>query len=178
MENKFDIVIIGSGPGGYTAAIRAAQLGSKVAIIEKYDALGGTCTNVGCIPAKALLDSTEHYTNAVTKFHLHGIHAENISIDMAHLVERKRSVVNQNVSGLQYLMKKNKITVLNRTASFINNKLVRVINKEGKETQVEATFFIIATGSKPSTVNGIVIDKKRSLLQRRPSLYRRSPKVW
>src|SRR5271154_6169112 len=107
MKEKYDIIIIGSGPAGYTAAIRATQLGYQVAIIEKYPVLGGTCTNVGCIPAKALLDSSEHFHDAKTKFKVHGIdlHEEPV-LNFAQFLKRKDEVVTSNTSGLQYLMRK------------------------------------------------------------------------
>jgi dihydrolipoamide dehydrogenase len=163
MEN-FDIIVIGSGPGGYIAAIRASQLGYKTAIVEKYDTLGGTCTNVGCIPAKALLDSTEHFYTAQTKFTAHGI------------IGRKADVVKQNISGLNYLMSKNKITVLTGTASFVNNTTVSINGKEGKK-EYKATYFIIATGSKPSAIPGVGIDKKRIITSTEALSLEQQPKT-
>lgn len=159
-QSDFDIVVIGSGPGGYIAAIRAAQLGYKTAIVEKYATLGGTCTNVGCIPAKALLDSTEHYHAALTKFKAHGIDINSMDLNFEQMINRKSEVVSQNVSGLNFLMKKNKIEVLKGTASFINNKEIN-ISDNGAVRKVGAKWFIIATGSKPSTIKGVEIDKKR-----------------
>jgi dihydrolipoamide dehydrogenase len=161
METNFDIVVIGSGPGGYVAAIRAAQLGYKTAIIEKYNNLGGTCTNVGCIPAKALLDSTEHYNTAVTKFSAHGIDAASISLNFTQLMKRKSEVVKQNVSGLNYLMKKNKIEVFYGLASFMSDKNVNIKITDDAQITLTSTYFIIATGSKPSAIKGIVLDKTR-----------------
>lgn len=159
MNYSYDIVVIGSGPGGYTAAIRAAQLGYHTAIIEKYSQLGGTCTNVGCIPAKALLDSTEHYHIARTKFEQHGIHLENLSMNFERLMERKKNVVEQNVSGLGYLMRKNKITVYVGHASFLNDHAVRIASKDGEPKVITGSYFIIATGSKPSVLAGVRPDK-------------------
>ncbi|TRW27305.1 dihydrolipoyl dehydrogenase [Flavobacterium zepuense] len=158
---KFDIVVIGSGPGGYVAAIRASQLGYKTALVEKYTTLGGTCTNVGCIPTKALLDSTEHYHTAATKFATHGIKTDNLSLDFTQLINRKSDVVKQNISGLNYLMSKNKIEVITGTASFISNRQVKVTAANGSESTVNSTYFIIATGSKPATIPGVTIDKTR-----------------
>ena len=109
--DAFDVVIIGSGPGGYVGAIRAAQLGFKTALIEKYSTLGGTCLNVGCIPSKAMLDSSEHFHNAQHTFSEHGIQLSNLKIDLPQLVKRKNEVVKQTVGGIDFLMKKNKITV-------------------------------------------------------------------
>ncbi|MDO1449706.1 dihydrolipoyl dehydrogenase [Rhodocytophaga aerolata] len=161
METDFDIVVIGSGPGGYTAAIRAAQLGYKTAIIEKYHTLGGTCTNVGCIPAKALLDSTEHYHQALSKFQLHGIQLSELHINFTQLINRKEQVVKQNTSGLDYLMKKNNIQVVRGVASFQSNKQVKVTGENNSETTLSSKYFIIATGSKPATIRGVALDKKR-----------------
>lgn len=159
--SKFDVTVIGSGPGGYIAAIRCAQLGMKVAIIERYAALGGTCLNVGCIPSKALLDSSEHYHNATHKFKTHGINLDGLSLDFGQMIARKADVVKQNSDGITYLMKKNKITVFNGHASFVNKNQVSVAKEDGSTETVDSDKFIIATGSKPSTVPGVVIDKTR-----------------
>ena len=161
METNFDIVVIGAGPGGYVAAIRAAQLGYKTAIVEKYSVLGGTCTNVGCIPSKALLDSTEHFHAAETKFKTHGIELDNLKLNFTQLMARKNDVVKQNTAGLSYLMKKNKIEVIEGKASFVSNKEINVLKKDGNKAQVKSNYFIIATGSKPASLKGIEIDKKR-----------------
>ncbi len=160
MEN-FDVAIIGSGPGGYVAAIRCAQLGLKTAIIEKYKTLGGTCLNVGCIPSKALLDSSEHYYNAAHTFKTHGINVKNLSVDLKQMIERKRSVVSQTCDGIVYLMKKNKITVFQGVGSFKDSKTIVITSEDGKATEIGASKTIIATGSKPASLPGIEIDKKR-----------------
>ncbi|XZF15063.1 dihydrolipoyl dehydrogenase [Chitinophagaceae bacterium MMS25-I14] len=161
MQTDFDIVIIGSGPGGYVAAIRAAQLGYKTAIVEKYNVLGGTCTNVGCIPSKALLDSSEHYHTLTHKGEKQGIIAEKISLDFTKFIDRKANVVKQNTDGLNFLMKKNKIQVFLGTGSFINNTQIKITAADKTEQTVSAAYFIIATGSKPSTIPGVEIDKDR-----------------
>jgi dihydrolipoamide dehydrogenase len=161
METDFEIIVIGSGPGGYTAAIRAAQLGYKTAIVEKYNTLGGTCTNVGCIPSKALLDSTEHYHRALATFNHHGIQLSELSIDFTQLIDRKEKVVRQNTSGLAYLMKKNNIQVITGLACFQNNKRIKVTADNKSENILTSKYFIIATGSKPATISGVDIDKKR-----------------
>ena len=160
MNTKFDIVVIGSGPGGYTAAIRAAQLGYQVALVEKYTVLGGTCTNVGCIPAKALLDSTEHYYQATHQFAAHGINAAGVSLDFPQLMQRRAGVVKQNTDGLNYLMRKNKIQVFTGTASFRDASCLHVVSAQA-EYLLQASKFIIATGSKPATIPGVVLDKER-----------------
>ena len=160
MKSKYDFTIIGSGPGGYSAAIRAAQLGYTVAIVEKYAAVGGTCTNVGCIPSKALLDSTEHYHTAQTKFDGMGIQFEKLSLDVEKLFARKNQVVEQNAKGIRFLMEKNKIEVYQGTGYFLNNNTLKVKNDSSTQT-ITAENFIIATGSKPASLPGITIDKKR-----------------
>lgn len=157
----FDILVIGSGPGGYIAAIRSAQLGYNVAIVEKYSVLGGTCTNVGCIPSKALLDATENYHALKSKFPLQGIDVQGIQLNFKKFIDRKNEVVKQNTNGLNFLMKKNKITVIQGIASFVSSKEIRVTKLDGSSQQILSTYFIIATGSKPSTIKGIDIDKKR-----------------
>ncbi|PWN62619.1 dihydrolipoyl dehydrogenase [Chryseobacterium viscerum] len=158
--DHYDIAVIGSGPGGYVAALRSAQLGYKTVIIEKYDTLGGTCTNVGCIPTKALLDSTHHYADAQHKFNDHGIKLDTIKLDFSQMYGRKTDVVSKNTGGLDFLMNKNKITRLTGTAGFVNNSTVKIIN--GSEVkEITAQHYIIATGSKPSSIPGVDIDKKR-----------------
>lgn len=157
---KYAVVIIGSGPGGYIAAIRCAQLGMKTAIIEKYSSLGGTCLNVGCIPSKALLDSSEHFFNASHNFKTHGIDVKDIKVNLEQMIKRKSEVVKQTCDGVAFLMKKNKITVYTGTGSFISKNSIS-IDKDGKKTEIEAEKIIIATGSKPSTLPGISIDKQR-----------------
>ncbi|MGJ1405002.1 dihydrolipoyl dehydrogenase [Sphingobacterium siyangense] len=158
---QYDLVVIGSGPGGYVAAIRSAKLGYKTALVEKYDTLGGTCTNVGCIPTKAILDSTHHYHEAQHHFAAHGIQVAGLSVDFDRLYARKDKVVLQNTQGLNFLMKKNKVTVIHGTASFINNSTVEIARSAGERLSLGAERFIIATGSKPATVPGVTIDKKR-----------------
>ena len=106
---QYDVVVIGSGPGGYVGAIRCAQLGLKTAVIEKYKTFGGTCLNVGCIPSKALLDSSEHFHNAAHTFTTHGIELKDLQVNMPQMIARKNDVVAQNTAGIQYLFKKNKI---------------------------------------------------------------------
>ncbi|WP_254560554.1 dihydrolipoyl dehydrogenase [Dyadobacter diqingensis] len=161
INQDFDLIVIGSGPGGYTAAIRASQLGFKTAIIEKYNSLGGTCTNVGCIPAKALLDSSEHYHNAETRFGSFGIQLKDLSIDIDKFFGRKTEVVSQNVAGINFLMKKNKITIIYGTARFASNDKIIVKSAEGTEQEYQSRYTIIATGSKPISLPNAVIDKKR-----------------
>lgn len=158
--DHYDIAVIGSGPGGYVAAIRSAQLGYKTVIIEKYDTLGGTCTNVGCIPTKALLDSTHHYAEARHQFKEHGIRLDNIELDFSQMYGRKADVVSKNTGGLDFLMNKNKITRLKGTASFINNSTIKIVS-ESEIKEITVQHFIIATGSKPSSIPGVEIDKKR-----------------
>ncbi|WBM74533.1 dihydrolipoyl dehydrogenase [Saprospira grandis] len=160
---KYDLTIIGSGPGGYVAAIRAAQLGQKVAIIERYSTLGGTCLNVGCIPSKALLDSSEHFHAAEKKFQDHGINVSGLSVDFEQMVKRKDEVVSQTCAGVEFLMKKNKITVYTGHGSFVNRNTIQIAPKDGEgETQtIETDKVIIATGSKPVLPAAFNYDKQR-----------------
>ncbi len=158
---KYDLTIIGSGPGGYVAAIRAAQLGLKTAIIERYATLGGTCLNVGCIPSKALLDSSEHYHNAAEKFALHGIQLKDLKVDMPQMIKRKNEVVAQTCDGVAFLMKKNKIDVFHGHGSFQDKNTIVVTKDDGSTETVNTEKTIIATGSKPITPEAFNYDKKR-----------------
>lgn len=158
---KYDLTVIGSGPGGYVAAIRAAQLGLKTAIIERYSTLGGTCLNVGCIPSKALLDSSEHYHNAKEKFATHGINLSNLSVDMAQMVKRKNDVVEQTTGGINFLMNKNKIDVYHGHGSFVDKNTISIAKADGSTEQIQTDKTIIATGSKPSVPESFNYDKKR-----------------
>lgn len=158
---QYDLAVIGSGPGGYVAAIRSAQLGYKTLLIEKYDTLGGTCTNVGCIPTKTLLDSTHHYHDAVHKFKAHGIDLESVQLNFEQMYKRKTEVVLKNTQGLDYLMKKNKITCMQGTASFVDHSTLKITTEDKSVTTIKADRYIIATGSKPASIPGIIIDKKR-----------------
>ncbi|MBT8385539.1 MAG: dihydrolipoyl dehydrogenase [Bacteroidia bacterium] len=160
--SSYDVAVIGSGPGGYVAAIRCAQLGMKTAIIEKYNTLGGTCLNVGCIPSKALLDSSHHYHDAVKNFEGHGIEISgDIKANLKKMIDRKQNVVDQNTAGIQYLMDKNKIDVYKGIGSFIDATHINIKLSDGKSEKIEAINTILATGSKPSTLPFIKIDKKR-----------------
>ena len=156
---KYDVTVIGSGPGGYVAAIRCAQLGFKTALIEKYSTLGGTCLNVGCIPSKALLDSSEHFHNAETTFKEHGVNVTGVKVDLKQMIKRKGEVVEQTTQGIDFLMKKNKIDVLRGIGSFVNKNTIKISGE--KDETIETDKVIIATGSKPSSLPFIEIDKKR-----------------
>lgn len=158
---QYNVTVIGSGPGGYVAAIRCAQLGFKTAIIEKYDTLGGTCLNVGCIPSKALLDSSEHFINAKDHFKEHGIDIATPKVNIKQMIKRKGDVVKQNVDGIAYLMKKNKIDVLTGLGSFVDKNTIKITGKDGKESTVTTERVIIATGSKPTPLPFAPFDKKR-----------------
>ena len=160
--NLYDVAIIGSGPGGYVAAIRCAQLGMKTAIIEKYTTLGGTCLNVGCIPSKALLDSSHHYEDAVKHFEEHGIEISGeIKVNLEKMIARKQSVVDQTTGGIDFLMKKNKINVYEGLGSFIDATHITIVKADGSSEDIEAKNIIIATGSKPSNLPFIKLDKER-----------------
>ncbi len=156
----YDVVIIGSGPGGYVAAIRCSQLGLKTAIIEKYNTLGGTCLNVGCIPSKALLDSSEHFYNATHHFAEHGIEVTGVKADFKQMIQRKNDVVSQTCAGVKYLMDKNNIEVFQGVGSFVNPTTVSVTSSEGVK-ELQTKHVIIATGSKPNYFPSMKPDKDR-----------------
>ena len=158
---KYDVTVIGSGPGGYISAIRCAQLGMQVAIIERYNTLGGTCLNVGCIPSKALLDSSEHYHNATHTFDQHGIDVGKVKVNMAQMIKRKNEVVEQTCNGIAFLMKKNKITVHHGHGTIKSANAVDIKKADGTVETIETGKIIIATGSKPVTPASFNYDKKR-----------------
>ncbi|MDG1329725.1 MAG: dihydrolipoyl dehydrogenase [Flavobacteriaceae bacterium] len=160
--NSYDVTIIGSGPGGYVAAIRCAQLGMKTALIEKYSTLGGTCLNVGCIPSKALLDSSHHYDDAIRHFEDHGIEISgDVKVSLEKMISRKDQVVAQTTSGIDFLMKKNKIEVLNGFGSFKDANHVVITKEDGSSEEIQTKNVIIATGSKPANLPFITLDKER-----------------
>lgn len=159
--SQFDVTVIGSGPGGYVAAIRCAQLGFKTALIEKYATLGGTCLNVGCIPSKALLDSSEHFENAKHNFENHGIIINEPKADIARMVARKNEVVEMTTKGINFLMDKNKVTVFEGLGSFESATKIIISKKDGSSESIESKYTIIATGSKPSNLPFITLDKER-----------------
>lgn len=172
---EFDVVVIGSGPGGYICAIRCAQLGMKVAIIEKYKALGGTCLNVGCIPSKAWLDSSEKYHELLHSFKDHGISTKDVALDFGVMRDRVKKVVSDVSGGINFLMKKNKIEVFNGLGSFVDAHTVAV--KGDKETtEIKAKKIVIATGSKPSNLPGITIDKERIITSTEALVLKELPK--
>jgi|TARA_B100000768_G_C11280323_1_gene378206 dihydrolipoamide dehydrogenase len=161
MMDKFDVVVIGSGPGGYVCAIRCSQLGLKTALIEKYDSLGGTCLNVGCIPSKSLLDSSHHYDDAIKHFDSHGITIEgSIKVNLEKMISRKQNVVDQTTKGIEFLMSKNKIKVYNGLGSFLDSHSVKIDNSSNI-TKISFKNAVIATGSKPTSLPFAKIDKKR-----------------
>jgi dihydrolipoamide dehydrogenase len=159
--SQFDVTIIGSGPGGYVSAIRCAQLGFKTAIIEKYSTLGGTCLNVGCIPSKALLASSHHYEE-LQHFADHGIEVSGeVKVNLEKMIARKQAVVDQTSGGVKFLMDKNNITVFNGVGSFESATSVKVTKEDGSSEIIESKNIIIATGSKPSSLPFIKLDKDR-----------------
>jgi len=159
--SSFDVVIIGSGPGGYVSAIRCAQLGFKTAIIEKYSTLGGTCLNVGCIPSKALLASSHHYEE-LQHFADHGIEvSDKVKVNLSKMIARKQAVVDQTSGGVKFLMDKNKITIFEGIGSFVDATHISIAKSDGTTQTLEAKNIIIATGSKPSSLPFIKLDKER-----------------
>ena len=159
--SQFDVTIIGSGPGGYVSAIRCAQLGFKTAIIEKYATLGGTCLNVGCIPSKALLASSHHYEE-LQHFADHGIEVSgDVKVNLEKMIARKQAVVDQTSGGVKFLMDKNNVTVFEGVGSFESATAVKVTKNDGSSEIIESKNIIIATGSKPSSLPFIKLDKDR-----------------
>lgn len=159
---SYDVTVIGSGPGGYVAAIRCAQLGLKTALVEKYNTLGGTCLNVGCIPSKALLDSSHHYEDAVKHFDTHGIEIPGeIKVNLEKMIARKQAVVDQTTGGIDFLMKKNKIDVFHGLGSFKDATHILISKEDKSAEEIESKNTIIATGSKPSNLPFIELDKER-----------------
>ena len=158
---KFDVTVIGSGPGGYVAAIRSAQLGMKVALVERYSLLGGTCLNVGCIPSKALLDSSEFYYSAKKHFPTHGIRVTGLDVDWPQMQRRKEKVIADTVAGIRFLMNKHKITVCEGHASFVDANTIAVSRNTGGDERIETRHVIIATGSKAADLPFVPIDKRR-----------------
>ena len=160
--STYDVAVIGSGPGGYVAAIRCAQLGLKTAIIEKYATMGGTCLNVGCIPSKALLDSSHHYEDAIKHFEEHGIEIPGeVKINLEKMMSRKASVVDQTTKGIEFLMSKNDIDSYQGVGSFKDKTHINIVVADGDDITIEAKNIIIATGSKPASLPFIDIDKER-----------------
>jgi dihydrolipoamide dehydrogenase len=159
-DKEFDVVVIGSGPGGYVCAIRMAQLGFKTAIVEKYSTLGGTCLNVGCIPSKALLDSSERYHQALHGNDVHGIDTSAVKLDVAKMMKRVQDVVDTTCGGVKYLMDKNKITTFFGHGSFKDKNTI-IVKGEKESIEITAKQTVIATGSKPTSFPGMEIDKKR-----------------
>lgn len=156
----YDLVVIGSGPGGYVAAIRAAQLGMKVACVEKYATFGGTCLNVGCIPSKALLESSHKFDNARNELADHGIQVGDVSLDVGKMVGRKDEVVQSLVNGVKQLFGKNKIDGIHGTATIKDAHTIVVAQEGGEEKTLETRRILIATGSKPIQIPGVAHDKE------------------
>src|SRR5437660_4823886 len=159
MPDRHDLVILGAGPGGYVAALRAAQLGMQVACIDKNRALGGTCLNVGCIPSKALLDSSEFYYLAKNRFGRHGIGVGNVTLDLARMLARKAEIVKSLNDGVAFLFRKNKVTFVHGTGKLLGNGKVRVDGD--KPAELEAGAVLLATGSEPAALPFLPFDGKQ-----------------
>ena len=160
--SQYDVTVIGSGPGGYVAAIRCAQLGLKTAIIERYATKGGTCLNVGCIPSKALLDSSHHFEEAQKNFANHGIDFDGEpKVNMKNMMKRKSDVVDQTTKGIDFLMDKNKIESYHGHGSFVDEHTISIKSEDGKTQEITTKNTIIATGSKPNELPFAPLDKER-----------------
>ena len=158
---EFDVVIIGSGPGGYVGAVRAAQLGLKTAIVEKDKTFGGTCLNVGCIPSKALLESSEHYAAAQHDFKSHGIDLKGVSLNLENMMGRKSKIVKDLTGGIAYLFKKNKVTAFNGLGVIRDPRTVEVKKEDGSSELVKTKNIVIATGSIPNSLPGAEFDGQK-----------------
>jgi len=156
MPETYDVLIIGGGPGGYACALRAAQLGLKAAVVEKRPTLGGTCLNVGCIPSKALLDSSERFAE-IKKLAKHGINVGNVSLDLARMLARKNQIVEDLTKGVAFLFRKNKVTLIPGTAKLLGRGKVQVV-ADGQTNSVEAKSIVLATGSEPISLPGMPLD--------------------
>ena len=160
MDNNFDLVVIGAGPGGYVCAIRAAQLGIKTACVESRKTLGGTCLNVGCIPSKSLLNSSEMYHKAQKEFDNLGIEVNKINLNLSQMMNNKKKSVLSLTQGVEFLFKKNKITYLKGTGSITSEDVVTVMDDFGKKSNYKTKNIVISTGSIPVSLPGIEIDEK------------------
>jgi len=160
MDNKFDVIIIGSGPGGYVCAIRSAQLGLKTACIEMRQTPGGTCLNVGCIPSKSLLNASEIYHKAQNQFSNLGIEADNIKLNLSKMMNNKNKSIITLTKGVEFLFKKNKVTYLKGKGIISDKNTVIVKEESGKETSYKTKNIVIGTGSVPTTLPGVKIDEK------------------
>ena len=160
-STQFDLVVIGSGPGGYVGAIRAAQLGLKTAVVEKDKTLGGTCLNVGCIPSKALLESSEHFVAAQHDFAAHGIKLPKVDLDLQTMLSRKDKVVKANTDGISFLFKKNKITSIQGFGKILKAGAVEVTAADGAKQMLTTKYIMIATGSVPVELPFLKFDEKR-----------------
>ena len=160
-DQTYDLVVIGAGPGGYVAAIRAAQLGLNVACVDKRESLGGTCLNIGCIPSKALLHSSELFSEAQHGFAAHGIEAKDVSVDLEAMMAHKDKVVEDNTKGVEYLFKKNKVTAVHGTARIVSAGEVEVTPEGGEAQVLKTKAVLIATGSDSAPLPGVEVDEER-----------------
>ena len=160
MEDNFDLVVIGGGPGGYVCAIRAAQLGLKTACVESRGALGGTCLNVGCIPSKSLLNLSENYHKAKKDFRNQGIEISDIKLNINKMMSNKEKSVQVLTKGVEFLFKKNKITYFKGKGVIFSKEDVVIYESNNKKTNIKAKNIVIATGSAPTSLPGIEIDEK------------------
>jgi dihydrolipoamide dehydrogenase len=160
MADRFDLVVIGAGPGGYVAAIRAAQLGMKVACIDKRSALGGTCLNIGCIPSKALLDSSELFDVAARRLNVHGIKAGKVELDLTAMMKRKDQVVRSLTEGIAFLFRKNNVTPIQGSGKLLAPGRVEVSAADGSKSELEAKSILVATGSEAATLPSLPLDGK------------------
>lgn len=175
-ENKFDVVVVGSGPGGYIAAIRASQLGMNTAIVDKRSSLGGTCLNIGCIPSKALLDSSEQYVKVKHGLSDHGIEVSGVKLNLGEMMKRKDQVVSKLTGGVGMLMKKNKISVFTGTGRIESGPALIVTDDKGKETHLSAEHVILASGSEAVELPFMKFDGERIVSSTQALAFNEVPK--
>ena len=173
---SYDLIVIGAGPGGYTGAIRASQLGLKTAVVEKYKTLGGTCLNVGCIPSKALLDSSEHYHFAKEQARDHGVKIKSVELDLPAMMNRKTKIVKELTGGIEYLFKKNKITRFEGAGSFLSPHKIQVQKTDGSKEVIEGKHIMLAAGSKPGLLPNIALDSGKIISSTTALTLKKPPK--
>jgi dihydrolipoamide dehydrogenase len=177
MDNNFDLVVIGGGPGGYVCAIRAAQLGLKTACVESRGSLGGTCLNVGCIPSKSLLNLSENYHKAKKDFNQQGIEIDGIKLNIEKMMSNKNKSIQVLTKGVEFLFKKNKVTYFKGKGVVFSKNDVVVYESNNKRTNIKAKNIVIATGSRQASLPGIEIDEKNIVSSTGAFLFEKYPKI-
>ena len=177
MDNNFDVIVVGSGPGGYVCAIRSAQLGLKTACVESRKTLGGTCLNVGCIPSKSLLNSSEMYHKAEKEFKNLGIETSNVKLNLSKMMSNKDKSVQVLTKGIEFLFKKNKVTYYKGIGSFKSTSEISIIDDKKKKILINSDKIVISTGSEPVSLPGVKFDEK-TIVSSTSNLFGKSARHW